>query len=176
MAQEVLLTGNRVRLRRFGEDDVDAEYLGWLNDPVVTRFSNQRFRKHDAASALAYLKSFEGTGNLFLHVSRREDDRPIGTMTAYVSPHHGTADVGIMIGDRDAWGKGYGQEAWDLLVEHLLARPGIRKVTAGTLQCNAAMIRLAERSGMTLEGRRRDQEIVDGRPVDLLYFGRFSDG
>jgi RimJ/RimL family protein N-acetyltransferase len=173
MDNSLVIEGRRLRLRPFGEADIDAAYLGWLNDPVVTRYSNQRFRRHDGDTARAYLATFAGSSNLFLSIRRRDDDRAIGTLTAYLSPHHGTADVGIMIGDRDAWGKGYGQEAWDLLIGHLLTRPEIRKVTAGTLACNAAMIRLAERSGMGLEGRRRDQEIVDGTPVDILYFGRF---
>ncbi|MGZ8349851.1 MAG: GNAT family N-acetyltransferase [Allosphingosinicella sp.] len=174
MVGDLLLESERLRLRPFCEEDVDAVYLGWLNDPAVTRYSNQRFRRHDEASARAYLATFADSPNLFLSVRRRDDDRAVGTMTSYVSPHHGTADVGIMIGAREARGQGFGQEAWDLLLAHLLARPDIRKVTAGTLACNAAMIRLADRSGMALEGRRRDQELVEGQSYDMLYFGRFA--
>jgi RimJ/RimL family protein N-acetyltransferase len=50
----------------------------------------------------------------------------------------------------------------------------MRKLTCGTLACNDAMIRLAERAGMQLEARRRAQELVDGEPVDVLYFARFQ--
>jgi [ribosomal protein S5]-alanine N-acetyltransferase len=168
------LTGEKVKLVPFTEADITEDYIGWLNEPEVTRFSNQRFVKHDRSSCRRYFDSFAGSPNLFLSIRRSEDDRPIGTMTAYIAPQHGTADVGILIGDRDAWGKGYGQDAWDTLVAFLLGQPGIRKVTAGTLECNAPMVRLAERSGMELEGRRRAQELVEGKPVDLLYFARFS--
>ncbi|MES2339692.1 MAG: GNAT family protein [Pseudomonadota bacterium] len=169
------LTGARVTLRPFTADDVTDAYLGWLRDPRVTRFSNQRFRRHDRNSSLAYLGSFAGTENLFLSVRRRDDDIAIGTMTAYRSVEHGTIDVGILIGDPDSWGGGYGQDAWDTLTGWLLAQPGIRKLTAGTAAPNIGMVRLMERSGMTHEATRRAQEVIEGEPVDLLYYARFAD-
>jgi RimJ/RimL family protein N-acetyltransferase len=164
-----------VRLRGFTEADITEAYLGWLNDPVVTRYSNQRFVRHDRSSCLRYLASFTGSRNLFLSVERLDDNRAIGTMTAYVSEHHGTVDVGILIGDRSVWGKGCGQDAWDTLTGWLLAQPYVRKVTAGTLAANTGMIRLAEKSGMTFEGRRVRQEIVEGEEVDILHYGRFRE-
>lgn len=169
------LLGERVRLTRFTADDITDDYIGWLNDPLVTRLSNQRFVTHDRASSARYLASFERSQNLFFSIRRREDDSAIGTMTAYVSPHHRTADMGILIGERSAWGGGFGQDAWNALLAWLLGEGGMRKVTAGTLAVNEPMIRIAERSGMLLEGRRARQETVDGQEVDILQFARFAD-
>jgi ribosomal-protein-alanine N-acetyltransferase len=167
------LVGRKITLTRFGEQDITDDYLGWLNDPMVTRFSNQRFRRHDRVSSRKYLASFEGTPNLFVSIRSTKDDRAIGTMTAYVAPQHGTADLGILIGDRSVWGQGYGQDAWEVMASFLASLPGMRKITCGTLACNQPMIRLAERSGMKPDGRRIAQEVVDGAPVDILYFARF---
>lgn len=169
------LTGEKVVLAPFTQADISDEYVGWLKDPVVTRFSNQRFRTHTRDSCASYLASFAGSPNLFVSIRRRDDDKPIGTMTAYVSPPHGTADVGILIGDRAVWGKGYGQDAWNTMLDWLLTGGGMRKVTAGTLAVNAPMLTLMQRSGMAFEGRRVRQEVVDGEEVDMLYFGRFAD-
>ena len=58
----------------------------------------------------------------------------------------------------------------------MLSDHTIRKVTAGTLSVNAPMLKLMERSGMTREAVRRDQEIVEGAPVDVVYYARFRDG
>lgn len=160
-------------VRSFGEKDVTDEYIGWLNDPEVLRFSNQRFRAHDRASCLAYLKSFLGTPNRFLSVIDIASDRAIGTMTVYEAPMHGTADVGIMIGNRSVWSHGYGQDAWDTVLRWLSARSDIRKVTAGTVAPNLGMRRLMERSGMRLEATRAAQEMVEGRTEDVLYYGLF---
>jgi ribosomal-protein-alanine N-acetyltransferase len=165
----------RLVLRPFVSEDLTDTYIGWLNDPEVVRYSNQRFRRHDHASCKAYLESYVGSDNLLVIVQRTSDGMALGTMSAYRSRQHGTADVGILMGQRATWGQGYGQEAWSALLDWLAMLPGMRKVTCGTLACNHAMRRLAERSGMHHEATRRDQELVDGKPQDILYFARFTD-
>lgn len=167
------LRGERVLLVPFGPDDITPEYLDWLNDPRVVRFSNQRFRRHAVPSAKEYLASFAGSSNLFLSIRMGATNAPIGTMTAYISDHHGTADCGILIGNPSAWGQGLGQDAWNTLTEWLLAQDGIRKLTAGCLAPNLGMVRLMERSGMHLEATRRAQEIFEGRPENILLYARF---
>ena len=169
------LGGPRLRLEPVVEDMLGPEYLAWLNDPQVTRFSNQRWRTHTVDSARAYLASFEGTSNRFLAVYLAADDRMIGTMTAYISEAHGTADMGLMIGDRSCWGQGYGLEAWSTLMGHLLGPLALRKVTGGCVRGNVGMRIIMERSGMQLEAVRQRQEIVDGVEQDVLYFARFRD-
>jgi RimJ/RimL family protein N-acetyltransferase len=167
-----ILTG-RLALAPFTADCIGTDYLCWLNDPVVTRFSNQRFRRHTVDSAHAYLASFEGSANCFMAIRRVEDGRMIGTMTAYVAVAHGTADMGLLIGDRTVWGRGYGQEAWRALMSRLFA-DGIRKVTAGTVRPNIGMLAIMQRSGMHLEAVRERQEMIEEEEVDVLYYTRFG--
>ena len=95
----------RLRLRPFHAADISASYLSWLNDPEVTRFSNQRFKQHTAESSAAYLESFAGNGNSFLLIEQLMDLRPIGTVTVYRDNRHLTADIGLMVGDRQCWGQ-----------------------------------------------------------------------
>jgi ribosomal-protein-alanine N-acetyltransferase len=170
-----MLTTPRLQLRPFQPGDITEAYLNWLNDPTVTRFSNQRFRTHTVESSAAYLASFTGTHNSFLLITQRFDGRPIGTATVYRSPQHGTADIGLMVGDRQCWGRGYGRETWQVVLEALLREPGIRKVTGGTARPNKAMVRIMEQTGMELEAVRARQELIEGQPVDLLYYARFAE-
>lgn len=168
-----VIPGKRLYLRPFSESDITADYIRWLNDPEVVRFSNQRFRLHDEGSCLAYLRTFADSDNLFLAICRCNDQRLIGTMTAYVSSQHGTADMGLLIGERGLWGQGFGLEAWNLLLDYLLRDRKLRKITAGTLRCNVGMTSIMERSGMGLEAIRSQQELVDGEAQDVLYFAKF---
>lgn len=168
-----ILAGQQVDLRRFTAADITANYMGWLHDAEALRYSNQRFRSHTRESCQAYLDSFTGTPNLFLAIELRADHRVIGTMTAYVATPHGTADMGILVGDRSVWGRGIGLDAWQTLLGYLLGTVRLRKITGGTLRCNRAMVRIMERSGMGLEAVRSQQEIVDGKPEDALYYARF---
>ena len=168
------LFGDLVEISLFRVEDITDKYIGWLNNPEVTKYSNQRFQHHSAVSCQQYLGSFQGTPNLFLKIRRRSDKRMVGTMTAYVSLPHRTADIGIMVGDQTAWGKGIGQDAWATLMKWLLSHEAIRKVTAGTMCCNHAMVKIMEHSGMVLEAIRPKQELFSGQPIDIVYYGMFG--
>ena len=167
------LQGVKVVLRKFTESDINDNYISWLNNLDVMRFSNQRFLKHNLESSLQYLSSFDNTNNLFISIRRLSDDSPIVTMTAYISNNHRTADVGILIGDKAVWGLGYGQDAWNTLIKWLFDHNNIRKITAGTLACNHGMIKLIESSGMCYEATRKEQEIVNKQAIDILYYAKF---
>ena len=162
----------RLQLDTFVPGDIGERYLGWLSDPEVVRFSNQRFRTHTEQSSHAYLASFQNSSNLFLCI-REIEGRRVGTMTAYIAEPHGTGDMGLMIGERDCWGRGYGLEAWSAVMAHLFENRRLRKVTGGTVRPNVGMVRIMERSGMTLEAVRQRQEVIAGCEEDVLYFARF---
>ena len=164
------LTGSVVELRSFSKENLTDSYLGWLRDPNLMRFSNQRFRTHNINSCRAYLDSFTGTDNLFLAIYH--ESVFIGTMTAYRSVVHGTADIGLLI-SAGVQGKGYGKDAWATLMAHLLTN-GARKVTGGTLRCNTAMVRIMLGCGMQADGVRAGQELVDGVAHDMLHFAKFA--
>lgn len=164
------LRGVAVELRSFGPENLTDRYLGWLRDPNLMRFSNQRFRLHNMDSARAYLASFADTGNLFIAVYC--EGVFVGTMTAYRSVVHGTTDMGLLISP-EAQGKSLGKDAWATLMAHLLAT-GTRKVTGGTLACNTAMVRVMRNCGMQPDGVRIGQELVDGKAQDMLHFAKFA--
>jgi len=170
-AVRLVISGRSIELWPFEESFITDTYLSWLNDRALMRYSRQRHAHHTRDSALAYLRSFDGSSNRVWAVRRRVDRLHIGTMTAYVDPGDDVADIGILIGHPAARGKGLGQEAWGVAMDHLFRGEGIRKVTGGTSALNTAMVRIFLHWRMQLEGIRREQESIDGRPADALLFG-----
>ena len=170
----LIITGEKVVLDQFNLTDIDTDYLRFLNDPEVMRFSNQRFIKHTKESAQSYLAGFEGTTNLFFSIKKKGDNQRIGTFSAYVSSHHMTADIGILIFP-NAWGQGYGLDAWVSFMGWARIYLNLRKITAGSMRENVAMIKLMQKAGMSLEAIKKNQELLEGRPVDILYFAKFYD-
>ena len=167
-----VLESERLRMRAFTPQDIQANYVAWLNDPQVVQFSNQRFLEHTASSCRHYLDSFTNTANRFLAIEDKLTQALIGTLTMYINPHHQTADVGILIGNTNHWGKGYGYEAFALAVESLL-QAKLRKVTAATMSSNLGMIKIVEKCEMNLEATQTAQELLNAEPVDILYFAKF---
>jgi ribosomal-protein-alanine N-acetyltransferase len=172
----MIISTKRLRIRPFNATDINQTYLSWLNDKEVMRFSNQRFTAHCHKTSMTYLESFSGTSNSFFLLEDAIRRNPIGTATVYRTLQHGTADIGLLLGDRSYWGKGYGKEAWMSILNFLSCEMSVRKVTGGALRANHAMIRIMRQSGMVHDGTRIGHEIIDGCPVDLLYFAHFCNG
>lgn len=166
----VLLDGIKVRLRPFTAAHIQDDYLGWLADKQLLKFSRQRHRTHTRESCLAYLEGFSGTPHYFWAVERVGDGRHVGTMTCYVDELARTADLGILIG-RSSAGCGYGAEAWGLGLRHGFEALGLRKITGGTVSRNVAMVRIFERWGMVREGVQREQELLEDGPDDVVLYG-----
>jgi ribosomal-protein-alanine N-acetyltransferase len=149
----------------FVEKDISKKYLDWLNDKLIMRYGRQSEKSHSRVSELVYLESFAHTENRFLAVDNNETGKMIGTMTVYVSENHGAADIGILIGDVDLWGKGFGYDAWSTTMRYLSELLGIRKITGCAVSINSGMIKIMERAGMHLDTTRTGQRVID----EVLY-------
>lgn len=176
MAQSPVLETRRCRLEPFGQAHLTERYVGWLNDPEVVRYSEQRHRRHDLASCRAYVQSYvESPHYLWAVMARDPALGHIGNINAYVDQPNATADLGILIGEKAVWGKGYGAEAWIAVCTFLFRDRGLRKLTAGTVAENRGMLGIMRKAGMREEGRRLRQIVLDGREVDMIYVGVFRD-
>jgi RimJ/RimL family protein N-acetyltransferase len=167
------LNSDLVSLRLFIREDINEQYIAWLNDKDVVKYSNQKFIKHTKESCNNFFDSFKNSQSLFFAIENKLSGDVIGTLTIHCNSYHNTADVGILLGNKDYWGRGYAKQAWCTVVDLLSNVVHIRKITAGTLACNLPMTGLMKASNMKLDGIRSAQELVDGQPMDIVYYARF---
>ncbi|MGJ3258697.1 MAG: GNAT family N-acetyltransferase [Rhodospirillales bacterium] len=173
----VTLTTERLTLRPFDTArHLTESYVAWLNDPDVVRYSEQRHRTHTLATCRAFAEGFQTGPSRLWTIEMREDGSHIGNIHADIDAANGLADVAILIGARQAWGKGIGLEAWNAVLDWLLTDGGIRKAVAGCMASNAAMVRIMEKSGMVPDGTRNAHYVLDGKPEDIVFRARFRDG
>lgn len=174
MAESSPLEAPRLWLQPFADRWLSPRYVSWLNDPVVVRYSEQRYIRHTLESCQAYWQSFAGTPHYFWAIIAKDPALGhIGNLTAYVDARHQLADLGILLGERRVWGQGLAAEAWQAACQFLLEGLGLRKVTAGTLSVNTAMLRLMERTGMQFDGCRTRQMLWEGQEVDIIHAALF---
>jgi ribosomal-protein-alanine N-acetyltransferase len=163
----------KLHIREFTEADVTTDYLGWLNNKHHMRYSNQRFFRHSRDSAISYRKNFDSESSAFLALELRDSDTLVGTATVVASVHHGTADIGILIGPEYV-GMHIAHDAVGAIAAQLLA-DGFRKVTIGTSAANTAMLRVIAGLGFIPDGTKRRQELIDGIETDVDYFALFAE-
>ena len=159
----------------FSERHLTGRYLGWLNDASLMCFSEQRHKRHTLETCRDHLRSFENTPDLFWAIEEQGNLGHIGNISVFIDVHNSLADVGILIGAEPARGKGYGREAWGAVCRYLLLDGGIRKVVAGTMAENLAMLAIMEKSGMVPDGTRRRHYMCKGKEMDVIYMALFRD-
>ena len=169
----IKIKSDRLCLEFFTRDHITQQYVQWLNDPMVVRYSEQRHYRHTHESCECYLKSFSETTHLFLAISLLNTGEHIGNITAHIDIYNNIADMGILIGEKKYWGKGYGLEAWKRLCEYLFSM-GIRKITAGTMTSNGGMFKIMQRAGMQIEGYRYKHFLCENIATDIVYTALFN--
>lgn len=163
------------RLVPFCEEHLSERYVSWLNDPDVVRYSELRHTPQTHQSCVDYSSSLTKGGHFFWAIETSNGDRVhVGNIVAYVDHPNLTANLTILVGEKRVWGKGTGAAAWATALSWLLNEGGMRKVTAGTMSCNKAMLRLMEKSGMKQEARLNAQLMLDNQTVDVIMASKLS--
>jgi RimJ/RimL family protein N-acetyltransferase len=147
----------------------------WMLDPEVTRYSEQRHKNHTFTTQHRYVQSFMGASHLWA-ICLVKTGEHIGNLSADHDEPNSVADIGIMIGNADHWGRGYGTEAWRAACNWLLDKDGgkVRKLEAGCMATNEGMLKIIQHSGFKQEGERLNRYLIAGNPVSAILFGRFK--
>ncbi len=83
---------------------------------------------------------------------------------------HRNAEIGIVIGDKLAWGKKYGKEAWSLVTEYGFKFLNLHKIYAHIIEENIASIKSAENAGYLKDGLIRDFIYKRGKYLNAFYY------
>jgi [ribosomal protein S5]-alanine N-acetyltransferase len=169
----VQVVGERVLLRELVVDDVGEAYVRWMTDGDVLRHLEARFQRHTIETLRQFVAAMEADeGNVLFGIFLIANDRHIGNIKlGPVIPPHGTADIGLLIGERDCWGRGYATEAVRLVARYAFDTLALRKVTASCYSSNEGSARAFEKAGFVREGVRPAQFMSDEGPVDQIMLG-----
>ena len=103
------------------------------------------------------------------------DDKLIGFVGLWLNLIHGEGWVGIGIGEREYWGKGYGTEAMKLIVQYAFMELGLYRVSLGLHAYNTRALKSYEKAGFRFEGQTRQDVLREGRRTDTLWMGILRD-
>jgi RimJ/RimL family protein N-acetyltransferase len=168
---DFVVVGEKVALGPL-ERDLAASYARWMNQPevrrglikmgVATRATQEKWVEENIEkSARSEPPVVEFT------IYDRSDGAPVGTVGLLGVNHaHGTAELGIVIGERR--GQGLGTEATRLALDFAFHVLHLRNVLLETLEWNLAGLTAYERAGFRRIGVRRRAVMSRGRPTDVV--------
>jgi RimJ/RimL family protein N-acetyltransferase len=171
---EDLLHGHLVRLtqeepealaRLESQWSADSEYSRLLDWDPARRFSVKNSQKWIE-------KHYEKEDNYAFTIRTLADDRIIGGIGLDgIRWTHRDCFVGIGIGDRECWGKGYGTDALKVILRYAFIELNLHRVTLDVFEYNSRAIRSYEKAGFVIEGRERGTLLREGRRWDVLFMG-----
>lgn len=166
-----------VRLTVLTPEDVSDSYVEWLNDPEINRYLESRFVTHDRDGVAAFVASMLASpSSLFLAIRSKELGRHVGNIKlGPIDRYHGWGEIGLMVGAREAWGRGVATNAIAVISDIGFKDLGLRKLTAGCYASNKGSQIAFERAGFVVEASRRAHFVSDGVLEDLILLARFAD-
>jgi RimJ/RimL family protein N-acetyltransferase len=164
-----VLTGRLVTLRRHVPQNV-AAFRRWYADPEIARLARyQQTPMRPEEIERFFAARVVGPDALAMAVHERSTGRLIGTCAfSQLDGDNGSALYHITIGEPDAWGRGYGTEATQLMIDHAFGTLGLHRIALFVFEFNVRAIRAYKRCGFVIEGRSRESIWRDGRWWDEL--------
>jgi len=162
-----------VRLRPFRRDDL-PRLIAWRGDAEIRHtalWGNARFGPREAERWLRSLGL--DRSRLTLAIELRPSARLVGlTVLNRVDRQAGTAYFGIVVGEKDCWGRGVARQALGLMLRRATAM-GLRKVLLEVAADNPRALRLYRGMGFQVEGVLRSQLVRAEGFVDLIVMAIF---
>jgi RimJ/RimL family protein N-acetyltransferase len=175
MKGAIELKNDKVRLRTLTPEDANL-VLEWANDKeVVKNFSffqqpatyerifsyiTEKYQSNDDLLFAIFTNSDEYVGNVGLHEIDRVND---------------TARLGIIIGKREFWNRGYAQETIKLLLKYAFTQAGIHKIYLNAFSTNVKGLNLYTKLGFQREGLLRSEYKLRDRYQDLVRMAMLAE-
>jgi RimJ/RimL family protein N-acetyltransferase len=168
------MEGKLVRLRAYESSDVDAT-LKWVNDDEVRQFLE--------GGTLTYPVSRAQQEQFVEGASRPADNRKTFAIETLNGEYLGSinlheidwinrrAEIGIVIGIKQHWGKGYGTDAMRVLLRLAFDKMNLHRVYLRVYAFNKRAIASYEKCGFRREGVLREQRYHNGKYHDAILMG-----
>jgi len=162
------LAGAKCYLSPRSESDVEL-FKKWDNDLEVILPASMN--GYNTPATLAYedpARAKEMLKHLFVIVDS-QTEQPIGWCSLFFRmPENRHAMLAIMIGEKEYWGRGYGQEAVTLLLDYGFNILNMNSIELGVYAFNERAIRCYEKIGFQRIGIQRESRIIGGAKHDTV--------
>lgn len=163
------LIGEKVYLSPICLEDA-MQYCEWLNDLEVSKHLLIFNRQLNLEREQTILEEMQKNDEQVFGIITREDDKLIGNCSLFrINERHRKGEVGIFIGDKSYWNKGYGTEALGLLCDYGFNILNLNNIMLEVFDFNERAINCYRKIGFKLIGKRRQAIFIGGRVVDELY-------
>lgn len=153
------------------ESDVTQSYVDWYLNPDVTSYSDNQYRVFTLDGQKNYVRSCLNNDDIDLH-GIFDNGLHIGNIViSGLSSVHKRAEISYVVGDTGYWGKGVASYAISEIVKKSKTDYKLNRLYAGLAEGNIGSVRVLEKNGFKLEGKRLNHLFYGGEFHNQLNYG-----
>jgi len=169
-----MILGERIRFRAIEREDLPM-FVAWLNDPEVKQYLLMDIPLSQAMEDNWFEDTLQKDLRqhpMVIEVTTDAGWVPVGNISLFdIDDKNHSAELGIMIGAKKYWNKGYGREAVELLCKHGFETLNLHRIYLKVYAANQRGIRAYENAGFVHEGRLRQAMFFHGEYIDIILMG-----
>lgn len=159
--RNAFLVGKTIYLRCIERDDIVEDYLRWANDSEVTHYmvlglkptNREMMEEEYQKMEEEYQKMIKDKNQINLAIVDKKTDKHIGNIGLYsINWVPRSAEIRIIIGEKDYWGKGIGPEAIRLMMEYAFEKLNLERLCLGVTDKNERAYNAYLKAGFVKEG------------------------
>jgi len=168
------LIGEAVLIRALLPEDGNETYAGWMNDQGIVEYTESRFASHTPDDLKRYIQGVrsDSLSHMWAICDVVTGIHVGNIKLGPVNTDHQFGDIGLIIGERSAWGRGFATEAISLVCDFAFKQLRLHKVTASMYEENVGSTRAFEKAGFIIEGTRTSQYLLNDHYTELVMVGR----
>jgi RimJ/RimL family protein N-acetyltransferase len=169
-----ILNGEKIFLVALEPEKMAELFNSWASDTEYWRLANSDpVIPFSVESIKTWLdEHLYDKDDFFFAIKTIQDNRPIGDINLTgIDWIHRNAYLGISIGEREEWGKGYGTDAVRVILRYAFNELNLQRVSLTVFDYNHRAKRAYEKAGFRMEGRQRGFLKREGQRWDLIYMG-----
>ncbi|HXE72424.1 MAG TPA: GNAT family protein [Candidatus Nitrosotenuis sp.] len=166
-----MIPGNLIRLWPLERHDLLKNYQ-WANDRQLIRLAGMSPLPKSVWEIERWYESVAQNPEVQVYSIKTAEGDYIGNIELlHLDSRSGHAEIGLLIGERGYWGKGYGSDAVDTLCRFAFQELRLHRLYARVLEYNERARRTFEKLGFRLEGTERETYYHQGRYWDASVLG-----
>lgn len=161
------IVGERIYLSPRNVEDVGI-FTEWMNDFYITDYTGRSYQTVTLQSEKEYLEKEHNNKNTFAIIDLQTDEM-IGNVGLHeINNINRTATLGIFIGNKNYWSKGYGAEAIQLILDFGFNYLNLNNIDLALMEFNQRALKCYEKCGFKEIGRKRKCNYINGKYYDSI--------
>ncbi len=146
--------GKLINLRELDIEDVKESYVNWLNDKEINVFLESRHSSHTKESTSIFVQNCRTSNkDILFGIFTNENNKHIGNIKlGDIDWQNKNANVGILIGSKEYWGKGIGSQAIELITRLGFESLKLSSLCAGCYEENIGSKKAFLKAGWFVRG------------------------